>query len=85
MHAFSEILSGVKLNGALYFSAEFSAPWGFSSPPSNEVAALLAAGAPHLVICQFLIDGIAVAETPDGESVGLKLGNVLIRPHGDPR
>jgi hypothetical protein len=27
--AFSEILSGVKLNGAVFFSAEFSAPWGF--------------------------------------------------------
>ena len=32
MDAFSEILSGVKLNGAVFFSAEFSAPWGFSAP-----------------------------------------------------
>ena len=53
MDAFSEILSGVKLNGALYFSAEFSAPWGFSSPPANKLAALLALGAPHLVIYHF--------------------------------
>ena len=35
MDAFSEILSGVKLNGALFFSAEFSAPWCFASPASN--------------------------------------------------
>jgi len=33
MDAFSEILSGVRLNGAVFFSAEFSAPWGFSTPP----------------------------------------------------
>jgi hypothetical protein len=26
--AFSEILGGVVLKGALFFSAEFSAPWG---------------------------------------------------------
>ena len=35
MDAFSEILSGVKLNGAVFFSAEFSAPWGFSAPGSR--------------------------------------------------
>ena len=29
MDAFSEILSGVKLSGAVFFTAEFSAPWGF--------------------------------------------------------
>jgi hypothetical protein len=32
MDAFSEILTGVKLNGALFFNADFSAPWGFASP-----------------------------------------------------
>ena len=32
MDAFSEILSGVKLNGAVFFTAEFSAPWGFRRP-----------------------------------------------------
>ena len=41
MDAFSEILSGVKLNGALFFSAEFSAPWGFSSPASKMLAPVL--------------------------------------------
>lgn len=34
MDAFSENLSGVKLNGAVFFNAEFTAPWGFSSPGS---------------------------------------------------
>ena len=32
MDAFSQILSGVKLNGAVFFTAEFSSPWGFSTP-----------------------------------------------------
>jgi hypothetical protein len=45
MDAFSEILSGVKLNGAVFFSAEFSAPWGFFSAASNMMAATLAMGA----------------------------------------
>jgi hypothetical protein len=42
--AFSEILSGVKLNGAVFFSAEFSAPWGFSTPPASAIADELAPG-----------------------------------------
>jgi hypothetical protein len=62
MDAFSEILSGVKLNGALFFSAELSAPWGFSSPASNLLAPMLAPGAPHLVIYHFVIDGEAFVQ-----------------------
>lgn len=38
MDAFSEILSGVRLNGAVFFTAEFSAPWGFSAPASKQMA-----------------------------------------------
>ena len=84
MDAFSEILSGVKLNGAVFFSAEFSAPWGFSAPASNMLAATLAPGAAHLVLYHFVIDGGAVVELTDGQSVELKPGDVVIFPHGDP-
>ena len=84
MDAFSEILSGVKLNGAVFFSAEFSAPWGFSAPASNVMAATLAPGAAHLVLYHFVIDGGAVVELADGQSIELEPGDVVIFPHGDP-
>jgi AraC-like DNA-binding protein len=84
MDAFSEILSGVKLNGALFFSAEFSAPWGFSSPASNMLAPLLAPGAPHLVIYHLIIDGGAFVRLADGQSIELGPGDVVVLPHGDP-
>jgi len=42
MDAFSQILSAVKLNGAVFFSAEFSAPWGFSMPAAGVMAARIA-------------------------------------------
>jgi len=35
MDAFSQILSGVQLNGAVFFRAEFSAPWGLTAPPAK--------------------------------------------------
>ena len=62
MDAFSEILSGVKLNGAVFFSAEFSAPWGFSAPASGKMAIELAPGAAHLVLYHFVIDGEALVQ-----------------------
>ena len=84
MDAFSEILSGVKLSGALFFSAEFSAPWCFTSPASNTLAPLFAPGAPHLVLYHFVIDGAAFVTLPDGESIELGPGDIVIFPHGDP-
>jgi AraC-like DNA-binding protein len=84
MDAFSEILRGVKLDGALYFSAEFSAPWGFSSPPSNTLTPLLSPRAPHLLIYHFLVDGRAQVELAAGQSMELQPGDVVIVPHGDP-
>ena len=44
MDAFSEVLSGVKLKGALFFSAEFSAPWAIATPASKALASALAPG-----------------------------------------
>jgi len=83
MDAFSEILSGIKLNGALFFSAEFSAPWGFSAPASKTMALMLAPRAAHLVVYHFLIDGRARVRLA-GQSVELEPGDVVIFPHGDP-
>jgi AraC-like DNA-binding protein len=79
--AFSEILSGVKLNGALFFSAEFSAPWGFTTPPALAIAKELALGAEHVVLYHFLIDGAAHAHMFDGSSIELTSGDVVIFPH----
>jgi len=84
MDAFSEILAGVKLNGALFFNADFSAPWGFAAPASNALAPALAPGAPHLVIYHFVIEGRAAARLEGGPSLTLGPGDVVIFPHGDP-
>jgi len=84
MDAFSEILSGVKLNGAVFFSAEFSAPWGLSSPGATVMAATLGVGTSHFVLYHFVVEGRAVIELPDGQSLDLAPGDVVIFPHGDP-
>jgi AraC-like DNA-binding protein len=85
MDAFSEILSGVKLNGAVFFSAEFSAPWGFATPAASKtMAAKVAPASEHLVLYHLLIDGRGVVEMEDGQRIALTGGDVIIFPHGDP-
>jgi AraC-like DNA-binding protein len=83
MDAFSEILSGIKLSGALFFSAEFSAPWGMAAPASKAMTEMLAPQAAHLVIYHFVIDGRALVRLA-GQSIELESGDVVIFPHGDP-
>jgi AraC-like DNA-binding protein len=82
MDAFSQILSGVKLSGAVFFSAEFSAPWGFTTPASNTLADVLAPGAAQLVLYHFVIDGGAFVQLGEGPPIELKPGDVVIFPHG---
>src|SRR5262249_9131070 len=76
------ILRGVSLKGALFFSAEFSAPWGFSSAPRS-LAPVLAPGAPHLVIFHHVIEGPAFARVEDGPALQLEGGDIIVVPHGN--
>ena len=84
MDAFSEVLSGVRLKGAMFFSAEFSAPWRLSTPHSRMLASALAPGAQHLVIYHFVLDGSAGARLEGGPDVELSPGDIVVFPHGDP-
>jgi hypothetical protein len=84
MDVFSEILSAVKLHGAMFFNAEFSSPWGFSTPASSTMVPMLAPGAPHLLLYHFLVAGEALVQLTDGQSVELKAGDVVVFPRGDP-
>jgi hypothetical protein len=82
--ALSEILDSVKLEGAIFFNAELTAPWGFRSPPSCEVAAILRKGPKHIVIYHLLTDGRARCKVEDGAyAVELIAGDIVIFPHGD--
>ncbi|HJT86557.1 MAG TPA: AraC family transcriptional regulator [Bryobacteraceae bacterium] len=83
MDALSEVLKAVKLRGALFFNAEFSAPWCVAASPSSQVAPLLCPGAGHVIIYHYLTDGRAFAQLPDGSRRDLGPGDVVIFPHGD--
>ncbi|MDE3199544.1 MAG: AraC family transcriptional regulator [Acidobacteriota bacterium] len=84
MDALSELLKVVKLDGAIFYNAEFSSPWCFVSPGSRILAPLLAPGADHVIIYHLLIEGRGAARLKDGDRVPLVAGDIVVFPHGDP-
>ena len=84
MDAFLEVLSGVRLKGAVFFSAEFSAPWRLSTPHCRLLAPTLAPAAPHIVIYHLVVDGAARASVDGGPEIALSPGDIVVFPHGDP-
>ena len=83
MDVLSEVLRAVRLEGALFFNVEFSAPWCISEPRSTAIAPYLSPGGGHLILYHFLIEGRAYAKLPDGRREDLTAGDIIVFPHGD--
>ena len=83
MDVLSEVLRVVRLEGALFFNGEFSAPWCLSEPRSTVTAPYLFPEAGHLILYHFLTEGRAYARLSEGGREELTAGDVVIFPHGD--
>lgn len=83
MEVLSEILKVVKLDAALFFNGEFSAPWCFSARPSKDIAHHLSSSAGHVIIYHLLTEGRAYARLSEGTREQLSAGDIVIFPHGD--
>lgn len=83
MDVLSEVLRVVRLNGALFFNAEFSAPWCLNTSPSADMVPYLAPGAGRLILYHFLTEGRAYVKLPEGHREELTSGDIVILPHGD--
>ena len=83
MDVLSEVLRVVKLDGALFFNAEFSAPWCLSEPESPAIASRLSPESGHLILYHFVTEGSAYAKLPDGTREQLNAGDIVVFPHGD--
>lgn len=84
MDVLSEVLKVVKLEGAVFYNGEFSAPWSFRSPASRRLAPYLAPGAGHVIIYHLFTEGRGYAAIRHGMRVPLGPGDIVIFPHGDP-
>jgi AraC-like DNA-binding protein len=83
MDAISEALKVVRVTGAAFFNAEFTAPWGFDSPPTETVAAALsAAGTERLAIYHLVTVGVAHVRVEGSPALPLAAGDLVVFPHG---
>ena len=85
MDVLSEVLKAVRLDGALFYNGEFSAPWCFRSPASRAVAPYFSPDSGHVIIFHLLTEGRGYAHIEgEGRPVPLNAGEIIIFPHGDP-
>lgn len=82
MDVLSDVLRLVRLEGALFFNAEFSSPWCLSSRGATALAPYVSRGAAHLIIYHFLTEGRAYVRLPELPSEELVAGDIVILPHG---
>jgi AraC-like DNA-binding protein len=82
MDALSETLRVVRLVGAIFIQARFSAPWCYQSPSADSAAPLLEPGAERVVIFHLITEGECYAELGDEPPVRLSAGDVVVFPQG---
>jgi AraC-like DNA-binding protein len=71
------------MTGAIFYNAEYSAPWGDRSPATSEIAPVLAPGFEHLVVFHLVTEGKAIARMDGMPDMPLVPGDIVIVPHGD--
>lgn len=84
MDALSDVLKSVRLEGALYLNAEFTAPWCLRGRYGRTSVRERLAGAEHVVFFHFLTEGrckVRLADSPDVVDVGP--GDVVLFPRDD--
>jgi AraC-like DNA-binding protein len=83
MDALSETLRVVRLIGAIFIHARFTAPWCYLSPRAETVLPFLEPGAERLVIFHLITEGECHAELDGQPPVRLSAGDAVLFPAGD--
>jgi AraC-like DNA-binding protein len=80
MDALSEVLKSVRLEGAVYLNAEFTAPWCIRGECGTSVKQRLA-GAEHVLFFHFLTEGRCKARLAEGgEVLEVAAGDLILFP-----
>ena len=83
MDALSQTLGVVRLVGAIFINAKFTAPWAYQSPQAAAAAPLLEPGAERVVIFHLITEGECYVAMADEPPVHLRGGDVVVFPQGD--
>lgn len=83
MDVLSDVLRVIHLSGAVFFKAEFSAPWALDSPNPELLASVVIPGADCVVLFHVVTEGDCVVQCPGHPGVKIEAGDVIVLPHGE--
>jgi AraC family transcriptional regulator, alkane utilization regulator len=84
MDALSDVLKSVRLEGAVYINAEFTAPWCVQSKFGLASVRARLAGAEHVVFFHFLTEGACKVRLADSaEALDVTAGDLVLFPGED--
>jgi len=79
----SEVLSAVRLNGAIFFAMDVSDPWAAEAPTSAQVGPIIMPGVEHVIEYHAVLEGSCWGGLVGEEPVLLQAGDVIAFPQGD--
>ena len=83
MELLHDVLRRVRLKGAVFLRAEFTAPWAFASTDAATLCAMLPSGGRHLVLFHIVVEGTFRITTSTGKSAVAVAGDALVLPYCD--
>lgn len=84
MDNLSGVLKSIHLDGALFLDAQFSAPWCMRGRYGMTSVKQQLAGADHVLLFHFLVQGACRARLADGgEEIEAVAGDLILFPHDD--
>jgi AraC-like DNA-binding protein len=83
MDALSDVLSAIRLTGAVFLDMDLHAQWSYITAPARKIADVLMPDADHVIPFHLLTEGTCYARLLDGNPVELSAGDLIMFPHGD--
>ena len=78
-----QVLSGVRLQGAVFLRGEYTEAWAYRSPSAQDTANLLAPEAPRVALFHVVASGRCWCAIDDGPKHWGRAGDVFVLPYGD--
>jgi AraC-like DNA-binding protein len=79
----SDVLSAVRLTGAVYFDFTLSSPWVAETPPARQIAATVMPGAQRVIEYHVMARGECWGHAVGQEPMRLREGDLFVLPQGD--
>ena len=83
MDVLSDVIRIVRLSGAVFFTADFSAPWALESPNRELIADIVMPDAECVVLFHILMEGGCIVECAGCSPTRMERSDVVVFPHGE--